>query len=139
VIVTAFDNCGRSASVDALVSVVNPGPPASAASVSLSSELAAETATGQIVVNGAAAVMPCRGRTFFAAPVQAGVNRVEATLVEGSGRPGTWRFELGVDERIEPGSLRVVAGEVALVTESSVTFQLRGQAGERLAFTFRAR
>ena len=44
-----------------------------------------------------------------------GENRVEAQLVQAAGA-GQWRFELGALP-LEAGSLRVVAGDVALVVE----------------------
>jgi hypothetical protein len=37
-----------------------------------------------------------------------------------------------------PGSLRVVAGTVALITDDRVVFRLPGRAGERVVITFRA-
>ena len=68
-----------------------------------------------------------------------GENRVEATLVQATGQPGLWRFELGAEQSLEPGSLRVIAGEVALVTPDSMAFRMKGRPGERVVFTFHAR
>ena len=56
----------------------------------------------------------------------------------GRAAPGQWRFELGSTASLEPGSLRVVAGNVALVTGDAVVFRLSGRPGERIVFTFRA-
>jgi len=63
---------------------------------------------------------------------------VDAQLIEAGGEPGTWRFEVE-DGAVEPGSLRVSSGEVALVTPTSVAFRLKGQRGEKIAFTYRPR
>jgi hypothetical protein len=64
-----------------------------------------------------------------------GRHRLEATLVDAGGRPGTWRFDLGGLSPVA-GSLRVVAGEAALLGSSEVVFRLRGKAGERVVFAF---
>ncbi len=73
--------------------------------------------------------MPLSGRR------RSGENRVEATLVQATGQPGLWRFELGAGAS---GSLRVIAGEVTLVTPEAVVFRMKGRPGERVVFTFRA-
>jgi hypothetical protein len=62
---------------------------------------------------------------------------MEGVLVNGDGRSGTWRFELG--GLFEPGSLQVIAGDAAIVTANTVVFRLAGRPGERVAFTFRSR
>ena len=67
---------------------------------------------------------------------RAGVNRVEAVLVRGSGRSGTWRFDFSGASTFKPGSLRVVAGTVAVITGDTVVFRLQGKPGERVVFTF---
>jgi hypothetical protein len=46
---------------------------------------------------------------------------------------GTWRFDL---VGIRPGSVRAIAGTVAVITETSVVFRMDGRAGERVVFTF---
>jgi hypothetical protein len=58
--------------------------------------------------------------------------------VEGTGG-GSWRFELAGTEGLQRGSLRVVAGDVALVTDEAIVFRLAGRPGERIVFTFRTR
>ena len=63
--------------------------------------------------------------------------RVEAQLVQASGG-GQWRFEIRSDT-LEAGSLRVLAGEVALVSSDAVVFRMSGKPGERVVFTFRSR
>jgi hypothetical protein len=47
-----------------------------------------------------------------------------------------WRFDFMSSQAIAPGSIRVLAGDVASVGASSVTFHLKGAPGERIAFTF---
>jgi hypothetical protein len=70
-------------------------------------------------------------------PALPGDNLVEALVVDGKGRPGTWRFELAGD--VVPGSLRVEAGEVVQVMGDAIVFRMTGKAGERIAFRFRGR
>jgi hypothetical protein len=66
-----------------------------------------------------------------------GENRLEGRVTRATGRAGTWRFELGANLRLEPGSIRILAGEPAVVTGDAVVFRLRGRPGEQVAFTFR--
>jgi hypothetical protein len=93
---------------------------------------------GQIVLNGSEALFPAAGRVPLSARPRAGDNRVEAQLVKSEGRAGLWRFELAAGSTVA-GSLRVISGEVALVTGDAVVFRLKGQPGERVVFTFRNR
>jgi hypothetical protein len=93
---------------------------------------------GQIVLNGSEALFPAAGRVPLSARPRPGDNRVEAQLVQAQGRAGLWRFELAPDTMVA-GSLRVIAGQVALVTGDAVVFRLKGQPGERIVFTFRSR
>jgi hypothetical protein len=90
------------------------------------------------VVNGEAAAFAAGGRSTAALRGRRGENRVEGHLVRGGGA-GTWRFELGTTASLEPGSLRVIAGEVALLTEDALVFKLSGRPGERVVFSFRTR
>ena len=94
-------------------------------------------ARGQVVVDGTQAVFPAGGLATFSLPVDAGRHRFEATLVDGAGRPGTWRFDLST-LGLRPGSLGVVAGEAAQAGSATVVFRLRGKPGERVVFTFDA-
>ena len=142
----AEDTCGnvaRSApvaySIDGCGSFGSSRPAQTAAGhLSWTSELDAPGAQAQVVLNGASASFPRTGRSIGSGEARSGENRIEALLVEGQGRGGTWRIEFAPGA-IVPGSLRVLAGEVALVTDAAVVFRLRGQAGERLVFTFRTR
>ncbi len=99
------------------------------------SELTAPGARGQVVVDGTEAVFPGGGMEAFSVRVGPGPHRFEATLVDGAGRPGAWRFDLSALGLL-PGSLRVVAGEAAPAGSAAVVFRLRGKPGERVVFTF---
>jgi hypothetical protein len=101
------------------------------------SQLEVEGASGQVVVNGEAASFAGRGRSTAVAMGRRGENRVEAQLVQGTGRPGTWRFDLGSTGSLAKGSVRVIAGEVALITPDAVVFRMKGTPGERVVFSFR--
>jgi len=116
---------------------VRDGNPVASRRLAWNSELAVDGGTGQVVANGSAAVFASKGRSSAVASGRKGENRIEAQLVQGSGRPGTWRFELGPTPSFEAGSLRVIAGEVAQITGDAVVFRLKGQPGERVVFTFR--
>jgi hypothetical protein len=71
------------------------------------------------------------GERLLALP-SAGETVVEAAVA--GGRRGTWRFEA---TDIEPGSLRVIAGEALAVGASSVAFRVGPDA--RVAFAYRPR
>lgn len=88
--------------------------------------------------NGSQVLFPERGRTLLRARLLQGDNRVEATLVQGT-KAGTWRFDLSALSGLEPGSLRVIAGDVAQVAGDAVVFRLKGKTGERVVFAFRVR
>jgi hypothetical protein len=70
---------------------------------------------------------------------QAGENAVEAVLSAGSGRAGTWRFDFRASRAMETGTIAVDAGEVVVLEPRAVVFRVRGEAGERIRFRFRAR
>jgi hypothetical protein len=99
-----------------------------------SSDLALEGGRLQVATKGAVS-FPGRGRAYGVGPLVEGENRVEATVVEGAGKPGLWRFDF-VDSYADVGSIHVVAGEVVDVAATSVTFRLAGTPGERIVFTF---
>ena len=109
---------------------------AAARRLAWSTQLDVPNANGQVVVNGATAVFSGPGRSNAVAVGRRGENRIEAQLVQAGGKPGTWRFELAATSSLEPGSIRVVAGDVALVTGDAIVFQLKGTPGERVVFTF---
>jgi hypothetical protein len=106
------------------------------------SVLDAPGALGQVVVNGTQVSYPGFGRSHGVAdlsssrlPGQSEI-RVEAQVVAADG-PGTWEFSFRTHEGrgvIQPGSLRVIAGEVVALTQDGVVFRVKGQPGERLVF-----
>jgi len=98
------------------------------------SEFSVAGGRGQVVVDGTDAVFPAGGVETFTAAAGPGTHRFEATLVDGSGRPGAWRFDLSGLGAV-PGSLRVVAGEAAVAGSAAVVFRLRGKPGERVVFS----
>jgi hypothetical protein len=138
---TATNNCGNSASssIQFILASSSCYPFIAARdvkeSMAWSSELDVEGGRLQLVVNGSGASYPDRGRAYGTSAFVEGANRVEATLVEGKGRAGVWRFELlganGID-----GGIRVLSGEVVTVAATSISFRLKGTPGERIAFTF---
>ena len=99
-------------------------------------ELDVPDGVGQVAFNGQA-VQVTRGASQAVATARGGDNVVEAQLLESREQPGTWRFEARDAEAIEPGSLRVVRGEVALVTPNAVVFRMQGRRREEIAFTYR--
>jgi hypothetical protein len=101
------------------------------------SKLDVPGASGQVLVNGFAAAFAGPGLSVGMAAGQMGENRIEARVVQGAGKPGTWRFELGSTANLVPGSLRVLAGSVTEVSGDALVFRLSGRPGERVLFTFR--
>ena len=103
------------------------------------SDLTVPGGRGQVVMNGGDAMFPAAGgRVILTGRPRSGENRVEATLVQAAGQPGLWRFELGAEPSLASGSLRVIAGDVTLITPDTVVFRMKGRPGERVVFTFRA-
>jgi hypothetical protein len=96
----------------------------------LTSTLSLEGGTGQVVVNAAQVFYQAPG-SLRAGLADSGPRRVVATVVTSAGRPGEWRFHLASGPA---GHLRVLAGDVAVVTPDTVVFRLSGRAGERLVF-----
>jgi hypothetical protein len=103
-----------------------------------SSQLEAEGAWGRVRSGGTEVAVSAGAVTPFTVVVRPGMNLVEAQLSGATGRPGVWRFDLLDRGALEPGSLRVLEGQVMMVTEDAVVFRLSGRAGERVAFTFRS-
>jgi len=139
VLARAEDKCGN-VSADANVDVRLTGRPCfrgdarSRPTAIWVSELSVPGGRGQVVVDGAEAVFPGGGMETFSAWSGPGPHRFEAILVDGDGRPGTWRFDLSALSP-SPGSLRVVAGEAAVSGPGAVVFRLRGKPGERVVFS----
>lgn len=91
---------------------------------------------------GARGVVHSGGQSFEVGPGPRVLElpAAEETLVTAAvtgGRAGTWRFEAVDAAAVEPGSLRVVSGEVVSVGPSGVTF--RAGPGARLSFAYRRR
>ena len=101
--------------------------------------LDAPGAVGQVVMDGQLIVAETGQRIEHASRSREGEVVVSANLVRAEGKPGTWRFEAQQGEAIEAGSLRVQQGDVQLLTATSVVFRLKGEAGERVAFSYRIR
>ncbi|PYQ40598.1 MAG: hypothetical protein DMF77_17960, partial [Acidobacteria bacterium] len=106
------------------------------AGMAWSSDLAVDGGRLQVVINGAAASFPGAGRSIGTARLTGKPNRVEATLVDAAGKPGSWRFDLMGSPAAVAGSIRVIAGEVVEIAGTSVTFRLAGKPGERVVFEF---
>jgi hypothetical protein len=138
---TATNSCGTAASTSVQVILANSCYPVIAArdvkeSLAWSSDLDVEGGQLQIIVNGSATSYPDAGRAYGMGALIDGSNHVEATLVEGKGKAGLWRFEFLNAQAIASGSIRVLAGDAVTVAASAVTFRLKGTPGERIAFTF---
>jgi hypothetical protein len=101
--------------------------------------LDAPGAIGQAIVDGQIVVAETGRRAQAAARGREGEAVVAASLVKADGKPGTWRFEADRGEALEPGSLRVLRGEVVLLTPTAVVFRLKGAPGEQVAFSYRLR
>ncbi len=93
--------------------------------------LDAPAAAGNVTVGGVSIAGVGRAPARIDVPQGAEV-RVGGVLATGTG-PGSWRFER------QPGAgrqvrLKVIEGQVALVTPDAIVFRLRGQPGERVGF-----
>jgi PKD repeat protein len=108
-------------------------------SVAWAIDLDAPGAIGQAVVDGQVVVAASGQRAQQVGRSREGDAVVTATLIKADGKPGTWRFEAQPGESIEPGSLQVLQGDVALLTPTAVVFRLKGEAGERVSFRYRRR
>jgi hypothetical protein len=89
---------------------------------------------GEISVNGSTSQVR-EGEANVVGAEQSGDNQVDARLLEANGE-GFWRFDVSGSEPLAPGTLRVLAGELAGVAAGSVVFRLSGRAGERVAFAW---
>jgi Divergent InlB B-repeat domain len=94
--------------------------------------LDAPGATGNITVDGAATAGVGRAPSMLAVKEGPGAVRVSGVLATASG-PGTWRFERPGGSG-PPVRLKVLEGQVSLVTPDAVVFRVRGQPGERVSF-----
>jgi hypothetical protein len=121
------------------IAAARPAPGSDADGVALAwrHQLDLADGAGQVLLNGATTVASGPGLNSAQALGRPGENRIEGRLMRGAGKAGTWRFELGSNLRLEPGTIRILSGEPAVVTGDAVVFRLRGQPGEQVAFTFR--
>jgi hypothetical protein len=124
---------GGAAAVTALVLLAADGEDERPAA-SWRSELAVPGGRGQVLIDGVPAGGADAGSQSL--PLGPGLHRLEAVLVDGEGRPGSWLFDLDA-LRVLPGSLVVVAGTVQERGPRHVRFRLGGEPGERVALTFR--
>jgi hypothetical protein len=134
----AADACGNvGTSTPVLGYVVGCGAsPIEIFSMNWASQLDTPGAAGRVALNDAP-LTAGEGRQQGRARVRRGDNRIDAELVAAIGKPGLWRFDLA--PIIEPGSMRILAGEAVQVTDYYVVFRLAGTPGERLSFSFRTR
>jgi hypothetical protein len=140
---TATNSCGTAATGSVQIILATSCYPVINArdvkeSLAWSSDLDVEGGRLQLVVNGSAALYPDSGRVYGMSAFVDGANRVEATLVDGRGKVGVWRFEF-LGSQVADGSIRVIAGDVVTVAATSISFRLKGAPGERIAFTFEKR
>jgi hypothetical protein len=140
---TATNSCGTAATSSVQIILATSCYPFINArdvkeSLAWSSDLDVEGGRLQLIVNGSAALYPDAGRAYGMSAFIDGTNRVEATLVDGKGKTGVWRFEF-LGSQVADGSIRVIAGDVVGVAATSISFRLKGTPGERIAFTFEKR
>ncbi len=128
---SATGRCSNKVEVKINNPVLN-GQQGSRASLSWESWLEVPEGAGRIVVNDQVPFSQEAGRTWTSVAVMPGAVRVEASLVVGAG-PGVWRFSLFGS--LKAGSLRVLQGQPALVTEDGIVFRMRGEPGEKVAFS----
>jgi PKD repeat protein len=102
-------------------------------------DLDAPGAIGQAVVDGHVVVAASGQRAQQVGRSREGDAVVTATLIKADGKAGTWRFEAQPGGAIEAGSLRGLQGDVALLTPTAIVFRLKGEAGERVSFSYRLR
>jgi hypothetical protein len=93
--------------------------------------------SAQVVLNGSAGAYARHGRSTVAAAGRRGTNRIELQLVQGTG-PGRVTVDLRSMPSLVPGSLRLIAGDMVSVTDTAITFRLKGRSGERVVFSVEA-
>ena len=110
----------------------------SAAQFTWSNELDVDGAAAQVRLNEGPEFFPARGYSHAVGEARRGDNVVSGRLLQSAGRPGSWRFDLGLDSALVAGSVRPVTGTVEEITASSITFRMSGRTEEVVAFRFRA-
>jgi hypothetical protein len=114
-------------------SVAATDPSSGPSAVRLLSTLGVSAGRGELSINGSPQAVG-EGAGNLVATARPGDNVVEARLTAGRSG-GYWRFDVD-DQRLVPGSLRVVAGELAGAGSGTLTFRIHGRAGERVAFAW---
>jgi hypothetical protein len=114
------------------------GHPLQSEWLSLSSTLSPEGAFGQVILNHEHGYYPEGGASHDLSFLPRDTNVVQAQVVRASGEPGSWHFRLPAGT-VVPGSLRAVAGQIEALTDTGISFRLKGEPGERLVFVFRHR
>jgi hypothetical protein len=90
----------------------------------------------RVLVNGAlAGVVDSSQPVDLQARAVTGANRVEAFLTRGGNGAGQFRFGFEANS-IPVHTVKAAAGNLLAVQSDAVVFQLTGQAGEQLSFTF---
>jgi PKD domain-containing protein len=104
--------------------------------ITIESDLKLAGGLGQIVVNSQLAFFPGEGRADLVVPMQA-MNYVEAVVVRGQGRPGTWRLRINDLVNASPApTIRAIAGDVLSASADTIVFRLTGQPGQRIVVAF---
>jgi hypothetical protein len=134
----ACDNVGQSTITVQVNILLLPSCGGGATSTSSSTRalrtvLAVPGGRGLGMVNEREAFVAATGESLVSFQSRGGANRVEARLAAGLEKPGTWSFEL---TGLTPGSLRVVAGQVAQVAAGRIVFRMSGRPGELIVFSF---
>jgi hypothetical protein len=91
---------------------------------------------GEVTINGRTLLLAAEGEAYAPLSGRSGQNLLEAWVREDpDGGGGIWRFDFV--PALEPGGLRVLAGEAVAVTPDSIAFRLTGRPGERVSFVLR--
>lgn len=119
-------------SVTATFALLFLAQPPQATSAQWTSVLDAPGATGNVTVNDASTAGVGRASAMLAVAEGAGEVRVQGVLATAFG-PGSWRFErqAGAGPAVR---VKVLEGQVSLVTPDAIVFRVQGKPGERVAF-----
>jgi hypothetical protein len=91
---------------------------------------------GQIVVGSSQLGIDDTAGVELQWRAQPGETLVEAVLTQASGRSGKWIFELRSSSEIEIVGVRIEAGEPISSDPRTLSFHVRGEAGERVRFRY---
>ena len=106
--------------------------------LALSSQLEVAEGEGQVVTNGRIAFAAAAGDHGDGGrwPHRGQPSRSSARPRRRTARNLAVRLQRPASPASRPGSLRVIAGTVAIITGNAVIFRLQGKPGERVVFTF---